>query len=29
MEVTKYVITNNLSVLYNTREVAVAPFRVK
>ncbi len=22
MEVTKYVITNNLSVLYNTREVA-------
>ena len=30
MAVTKYVITNNLSVLYNTREEAeVAPFIVK
>lgn len=36
MEVTKYVITNNLSVLYNTREetafargYTVAPFIVK
>ena len=26
MEVTKYVITNNLSVLYNTREEAEAAF---
>lgn len=26
MEVTKYVITNNFSVLYNTREAAEAAF---
>lgn len=29
MEVTKYVITNNLSVLYNTREEAEAAFEAE